>query len=313
MRTPDTYFGVSVSGRLSRQDLLGLPIRRGQITEIMVHPGLPTQEELIRYAHWNYSWKREYEALSGNVGSLLKNVSGTLVDFREVGSPIKSQKKYWESHIIDWEKSAYERKKPGYLVEDVATLFRGHIVQRKNFCKKMLVDKIAGERILELGSGTGSLLRELATVGKPGYAVGWDISEEAVRIGNAAIANKGLSNVCRLECLNIDNNLDGIRDFDVIYGLGIFEYLQPKTIYRLFEQLKDRFFFFQYHRKCLSLPNAAHLMYRSIKRMPVYNQYSKGALLKICVAAGIPAADIQFVDGMLNSFIFRLPQSIIRC
>ena len=63
MHTPRSFFGVSVGGMLSGNDLRRLPISHGQITEIMVHPGLPTQRELDRYSHWTYSWQAEYETL----------------------------------------------------------------------------------------------------------------------------------------------------------------------------------------------------------------------------------------------------------
>jgi predicted glycoside hydrolase/deacetylase ChbG (UPF0249 family) len=85
VHTPGSFFGLSTSGRLSRDDLSMFPVSRGRTTEIMVHPGLPTRLELDRYAHWNHSWQTEYETLlSDSVDNMLEKVQGRLVSFREV-------------------------------------------------------------------------------------------------------------------------------------------------------------------------------------------------------------------------------------
>ena len=84
VHTPTTFFGLSTSGRLSQDDLARFPISLGTTAEIMTHPGLPTQLELDRYAHWNYSWPTEYETLLDSLDHLLEKVQGRLVSFQEV-------------------------------------------------------------------------------------------------------------------------------------------------------------------------------------------------------------------------------------
>ena len=224
---------------------------------------------------------------------------------------MKSQKDYWDYHIADWEKSAYERRSSGSLIEKVATIFRGHLIHRKNTCRRMLAEQVEDKKILEIGCGTGALLREVTREGRPRYAVGWEISEEAARIGQELLANEGLENMCRIECRDIEYSLEQIPLFDFVYGLGILEYLQRETLYRLFEQLKDCAFFFQYHRKYLSMKNVLHVVYRSVKRIPIYNQYTRKEILKICTNAGVPDADVRFFDEMGNSFICRMPHTMI--
>ena len=224
---------------------------------------------------------------------------------------VKSQKDYWDFHIVDWEKSAYERRSSCSLIEKVATLFRGHLIHRKNTCKRMLLEQVENKKILEIGCGMGGLLREITREGRPRYAVGWEISEKAVQIGQELLANEGLENTCRIECRDIEESLEQIPLFDIVYGLGILEYLQRETLYRLIEQLKDHDFFFQYHRKYLSVKNVLHVVYRSLKRIPIYNQYTRKEILETCTSAGVPDTDVRFFDEMGNSFICRMPHTMI--
>ena len=223
---------------------------------------------------------------------------------------MRRQKDYWEQHIMNWEKSAYNQSWSGSLIEKLATLFRGHIVHRKNTCKKMLIQEVKDRKLLELGCGTGGLLLELTREGLPLSAVGWEISQEAARIGKETVASSNLEDVCSITCRDIEHSLEEVRFFDLVYGLGILEYLEQETLHLLFEQLKDCAFFFQYHRKCLSGKNLLHVVYRSLKRIPIYNQYSKSEIKKIYMKAGLPETDIQFLDEKGNSFVYRLPRTV---
>ena len=85
MLVPQSFFGVSFGGRLSENALLRLPISRGHVTEIMVHPGLPTQGEIDRYSSWNYSWQTTYETLlSDKIDYMLEKNQGYLINFGDL-------------------------------------------------------------------------------------------------------------------------------------------------------------------------------------------------------------------------------------
>jgi len=218
----------------------------------------------------------------------------------------KNQKDYWEHHITNWEKSAYEGSRAGSLIEKVAFYFRGHIVYRKNACKGVVLPLVKGKNVLEIGCGSGTLLIEMAREGAPKKLIGWEISSEATRAGNAAIEKEGLQKSCRIECKDIDQSLAEIPAFEIVYGLGILEYLEKKTVRELFKNLKDASFFFQYHRRYLSLKNLLHLVYRTIKQIPIYNQYSRAEIIAVIEAAGIPANEIQFMADHGNDFVYRI-------
>lgn len=86
VRTPDHFFGISTSGRFTVDGFKNFPIFPGTITEIMVHPGLPTQDELTRFNYWDdYTWESEYQALSSEaMVQSLENLPGELVNFMEL-------------------------------------------------------------------------------------------------------------------------------------------------------------------------------------------------------------------------------------
>lgn len=220
----------------------------------------------------------------------------------------KSQKEYWEHHITNWEKSAYEGSRTGSFIEKVASYFRGHIVYRKNACKRVVLPYTKGKTALEIGCGSGTLLIEMAREGSPKKLIGWEISSEATRAGNEAIEKEGLQKVCRIECKDIDQSLAEISAYEIVYGLGILEYLEKNTVRELFKNLKDASFFFQYHRSYFSLKNILHVIYRTIKQIPIYNQYTRAEMIAVIEAAGIPTSEIQFMEDHGNDFVYRMVQ-----
>lgn len=86
MRTPDHFFGISTSGRFTVDGFKKFPIIPGAITEIMVHPGLPTKEEEIKFSYWDaYTWESEYQALaSEEMAHALEKLPGEMVNFKEL-------------------------------------------------------------------------------------------------------------------------------------------------------------------------------------------------------------------------------------
>lgn len=218
----------------------------------------------------------------------------------------KSQKEYWEHHITNWEKSAYEGSRSGSFIEKVASYFRGHIVYRKNACKRVVLQHIKDKTALEIGCGSGTLLIEMAREGSPKKLIGWEISQEATQMGNNAILKEGLQKVCRIECKDIDQSLAETPAYEIVYGLGILEYLEKKTVRELFKNLKVSSFFFQYHRRYLSIKNILHVIYRTIKQIPIYNQYSRSEMIAAIEEAGIPVNEIQFMDDHGNDFVYRI-------
>lgn len=86
MRTPDQFFGISTSGRFTVAGFEDFRIKPGIISEIMVHPGLPTQEELTRFGYWDdYTWEKEYQALaSEHMAEAIKKIPGELVNYMEL-------------------------------------------------------------------------------------------------------------------------------------------------------------------------------------------------------------------------------------
>ena len=219
---------------------------------------------------------------------------------------MKTQKEYWEHHIRNWERSAYENESSGSFIESIANRFRGHLIHRKSSCKNMLLLRIEGLNVLEIGAGSGALMIELAKAGKTSRITGWEISSEAVKAGTEQIDTEALSNIAELQCRNIDESLGDIASFDLVYGLGILEYLEKKTLQELFNHLRNKKFFFQYHRKYFSLKNGLHLVYRTIKQIPIYNRYSETDILKMCFNAGLARDEIQLLNEKGNSFIYRL-------
>ncbi len=86
LRSPDQFFGLANGGHIQEKHLVAFVGEVGEeTTEIMVHPGLPTQEEVAQYGHWGYSWEGEYQALDSEGFAKAIAASGTkLIHYGEL-------------------------------------------------------------------------------------------------------------------------------------------------------------------------------------------------------------------------------------
>ena len=65
LRCADQVSGFAFSGRLTTSRLLAiLDGLRPELTEIMVHPGIPDEDLQQRYRHWEFQWEAEIRALT---------------------------------------------------------------------------------------------------------------------------------------------------------------------------------------------------------------------------------------------------------
>ncbi len=87
---------------------------------------------------------------------------------------------------------------------------------------------------------------------------------------------------------------------DLLFGLGILEYLRPEDIMSLVEQIRPSGVFLSFDERRTSLNTALHFVWQ-LKQLPYYKKYREGELRSMLAAAGSSHV-VTFRDGD-NSFV----------
>jgi 2-polyprenyl-3-methyl-5-hydroxy-6-metoxy-1,4-benzoquinol methylase len=129
---------------------------------------------------------------------------------------------FWDRKIQKWETKRYRNP-------------RSPIAQRAEFARQILRQVAQGTRILDLGCGTGQLLRSLPPQ-EFAHLHGVDFSPEAIR---AAQTQAWADNVS-FECADAVEY--PFENHDVIVGLGLLDWLDDAQLEKLLARLSGRRF-----------------------------------------------------------------------
>jgi SAM-dependent methyltransferase len=216
------------------------------------------------------------------------------------------QKEYWNDHIEAWDASAYEQAAPLPWLERLATPFRGHLRERRNYAVGAIL-RTAPRAILELGCGTGELLGSLpAGFGLERY-VGVDVSCVAIEKARSRRYAPTLASEPEFLVSSIDAfDPAPYRDFDMVLALGLTPYLENDELEKLVSLVADRPFLLDYHASGVSLQNLLHWVYRRLVGFPFYRLFAADEIAAIVRGAGV--ADFEIVRHQRLSFVQRLPR-----
>jgi len=220
-----------------------------------------------------------------------------------------SQKRFWETHVIDWEASAYEgAAAPGFL-EKVASRFRGHLTVRFNMACKLL-QELRPVSLLEIGCGQGRLLRRAIQEGWIQRGRGVDISTTAIENARLLARQAGLGEDCLTFQAAAVGEMDPawLEGADAVIGLGLLQYLTDEEYAFLFGHLRGRTFAFDWHGRELSAINLMHTVYRLFRRYPFYRRFSEAQIRSLLAGYGFERPEIRRED-CISMFVVRAPGS----
>jgi hopanoid biosynthesis associated protein HpnK len=82
----NSFYGFFYGGRMMKENLIRtLNDLRGDVIEIMCHPGLEDQSLRTKYPHWNYHWEDEFRALTDQaVKDLVAKKMIKLISYRDL-------------------------------------------------------------------------------------------------------------------------------------------------------------------------------------------------------------------------------------
>tara|TARA_R110002072_G_scaffold108775_2_gene235736 strand:+ start:577 stop:1236 length:660 start_codon:yes stop_codon:yes gene_type:complete len=201
------------------------------------------------------------------------------------------QDNYWETKIIEWEDSMRGGAKVSRL-ERLAARFREPLKVRAARCMELLVPRVAGKRVVELGCGSGFFAMELAERTDVEHVTAIDISSRAIERAAQVAAERGLTE--RVTFLHADGNELELPEADITYGLGFLDYLAPEELHRLFRQIKSEHVLFTFSENKPSFHRALHIVYLKIQNCTKHFYYTRSEIL---AALGERAGDARFISG----------------
>ena len=200
---------------------------------------------------------------------------------------MNNQKEYWNKKIIDWEKTIYIKndKTKQNILEKLATPFRRILKKRMEVAEFLLSDKIENKTVADLGCGTGILLFNLAKY-NPRKLIGYDISEDAVKIANKKIEQMNLQDKFKFVCVDLRKEYVFLENIDYFVGVGFIDYFTPDELLTLFKNLNGKPFLFSFPEKKLTPRELLHKVYLKFSDCPGSFKYTKTEIEQILKKAG---------------------------
>lgn len=167
-------------------------------------------------------------------------------------------KSFWENKILSWERDRYGNSEPATLLESFASSASSSLRRRMELARELLVQQVPGKKVLELGCGSGTLSESLIRAGAKSYT-GIDIAESAVENARRIAGEKGLSDVVSFDVGEIGKL--GLFDIDIVFSLGLSDWLTDIEIWKLFSNFRDAEFLHSFSEKRLSPQQLIHRLY----------------------------------------------------
>jgi len=166
---------------------------------------------------------------------------------------------FWDGKILSWEAGRYGRFSGAQpLLERAANWLSGSLRFRLFITGELLAPFVAGKTVLELGCGSGLLAARIMKAGALSYR-GVDIADAAIGNARRLAAAEGLSGAVRFQQGAADG--PGIAAADIVFSLGLFDWLGDDEIAGIFARNPDGDFLHAISEKRRSFSQLAHRVY----------------------------------------------------
>jgi SAM-dependent methyltransferase len=166
---------------------------------------------------------------------------------------------FWENKILKWERERYEDTvRPPSLSGRIAKWSSGSLRFRLQFAGDFLAARVAGKRIVELGCGSGHLAARLVGAGADQYQ-GFDIAANAVEEARRNANRAGLGDKAEFQQATITDL--NTPDADIVFSLGLLDWLTDAELNHLFAFSKDADFFHSIAERRASPSQWLHRLY----------------------------------------------------
>lgn len=216
-----------------------------------------------------------------------------------------NNKEYWDKKIIEWEDSI--RGGDVSFIERVTSYFREPVKFRAEICLNILEPFVRDKTVLELGCGSGFFAFKLYGRGKAKHITGIDISGNAIKRAQKMSRDKKLTDIITFiegDAISIE-----LPQTDIMIGLGFLDYLTLEEITSLFDNMKSKYFIFDFSEKKFSLLRYLHILYLWTQKCPKHFYFTKDEIID-CISR--KHSKTQFLNDEKLSFcciVHNLPIS----
>lgn len=168
------------------------------------------------------------------------------------------RRKFWDRKILGWERNRYGRRPSRSALFEFLAHRNGSVRYRRTRAAEILEPLVAGQRLLDLGCGSGLLFQDLAHTQAGGF-MGLDWAPSAIEEGRRRAEAGGYS--ARTRFIETDISGDKLPDSDLVVGLGLLDWLEPAQIKQLAQQVGDRQFLFSFSEDRPSIFKELHKLY----------------------------------------------------
>lgn len=135
---------------------------------------------------------------------------------------------FWDNKILGWEDGRYGRSGArNGLLERIADRSSRSLRFRLEVTRQLLEPHLAGQRIVELGCGSGLLAPALLAMGARSY-LGYDLSPVAIEHARRRAAERQLGDQARFEVCAVEA-LPPL-DADIVVSLGLLDWLDDAAL-----------------------------------------------------------------------------------
>jgi SAM-dependent methyltransferase len=164
---------------------------------------------------------------------------------------------FWDRKIIGWEVGRYDRdEKKSSLFEKFANSASSSLRVRLALARDILSENCQGKHIVEIGCGSGRIAADLIEAGAASYH-GFDISPVAIDAAREATGH--MSDKVRFDVSDIKSLPD--IEADIVFSLGLLDWLEEADLKILFEKYKGRDFLHSYSEQRMALSQFIHRAY----------------------------------------------------
>lgn len=207
--------------------------------------------------------------------------------------------KFWDLKIQQWDSDRYDRK----------AFKTNAILNRVQLAVELMSPNLKGARVLELGCGAGRSIEYLKNCGIKSY-LGIDFSNKAVELAQARAVSLNMSSLFKFKVQDVDDS--GLDSYDIVFSLGLFDWIQKEKIIELLKKHKNIKNFHSFSRKNNSISQIAHRLYvyalygyKTKNYVPFY--HSDSEIKSYFDLANISNASIVQPEGMsFGAFIHNL-------
>ena len=164
---------------------------------------------------------------------------------------------FWNQKIIHWENSRYFNKNIS-LYEKIVSKFSNSLFIRREVLLKLLKNKIRNKNVIEIGCGSGFLCDKIISYGAKSY-FGVDFSTKAIERAKKINLKYIKKNQASFSTIEV-GKIRSIKQ-DVIFSLGLVDWLKDDDLYHLSKISKKKLFIHSFSRKKISLSQYIHKIY----------------------------------------------------